>query len=307
MKSKLKESNELVEGSSETNICGIIMPIADTPTYPKGHWTDVYNILSEAAISAGFEPNMVSFDEDVSVIQKRIVQNIYNNPIVVCDISSRNANVMFELGMRLAFDKPTVIVKDEKTPYSFDISSIEHLDYPSDLRYQAINEFKAKLAGKISETHKRATTDPEYTTFLKHFGTFKVAKLDEKEVGANEIFLEELKEIKRSLSNIIKTEKNSGHEFRVGAPFATTKSIRNGSLKINGFPYVFSEPNLGDRVDEFVEILERFDKIYGMGLAEVRKLNGDAVTVFYEKPMEEKVFNSLKKEVSEHFSGSSWS
>ncbi len=56
-------------------------------------------------------------------------------PIVVCDISARNANVMFELGMRLAFDKPTVIIKDERTPYSFDISSIEHLDYPSDLRY----------------------------------------------------------------------------------------------------------------------------------------------------------------------------
>ena len=25
--------------------CGIIMPIADTNGYPKGHWTDVLNIL----------------------------------------------------------------------------------------------------------------------------------------------------------------------------------------------------------------------------------------------------------------------
>lgn len=28
--------------------CGIIMPIADTNGYPKGHWTDVLNILCEA-------------------------------------------------------------------------------------------------------------------------------------------------------------------------------------------------------------------------------------------------------------------
>lgn len=305
MKSKFKESNELAEGSSENNVCGIIMPIADTSNYPKGHWTDVYNILREAAISAGFEPNMVSFDDDVSVIQKRIVQNIYNNPIVVCDISSRNANVMFELGMRLAFDKPTVIVKDEKTPYSFDISSIEHLEYPSDLRYQAINEFKTKLAGKILETCKRAATDPEYTTFLKHFGTFKVAKLDEKEVGANEIFLEELKEIKVVLNNIIKNEKNAGYHARVYSP-GGIKIKRNVATPFGTYTYDFSEPNLGDRFDEFIKIIERFDQAYKMGLISASNVSGDSATVSYNRPQDEELFESLRREVAEYFAGASF-
>jgi hypothetical protein len=34
---------------------------------------------------------------------------------------------MFELGMRLAFDKPTVIIKDDKTDYMFDTGIIEHV------------------------------------------------------------------------------------------------------------------------------------------------------------------------------------
>ncbi|MEY7102930.1 hypothetical protein AB9B90_27450, partial [Klebsiella pneumoniae] len=101
-----KNTDEQVEAQDQRPVCGIIMPIADTDGYPKGHWQDVYAILSEAANAAGFKPNLVSFDSDVGVIQKRIVQNIYSNPIIICDISSRNPNVMLELGMRLAFDKP---------------------------------------------------------------------------------------------------------------------------------------------------------------------------------------------------------
>ncbi|WP_353118770.1 hypothetical protein [Myroides odoratus] len=56
------------------------------------------------------------------------MNNIYNDEIVVCDVSSKNPNVMFELGLRLAFDKPTIIIKDEKTGYSFDTGVIEHLN-----------------------------------------------------------------------------------------------------------------------------------------------------------------------------------
>lgn len=188
------------EEQDEMPICGIIMPIANTDGYPNGHWQDVYSILSEAAVRAGFKPNLVSFDSDVGVIQKRIVQNIYSNPIVVCDISSRNANVMLELGMRLAFDMPAIIVKDLDTPYSFDISPIEHVNYPTDLRYSLINEFKEKLADKIKDTYSRFKNDVNYTTFLKHYGSFEVVKIQEEEVSESKYILSQLGEIKNLLN-----------------------------------------------------------------------------------------------------------
>lgn len=192
--------NETDSKESEKNIsrpiCGIIMPIANTEGYQNGHWQDVYSILSEAATDAGFHPNLVSFDSDVGVIQKRIIQNIYTNPIVICDISSRNANVMFELGMRLAFDKPTIIVKDEITPYSFDISSIEHLNYPADLRFKAINEFQTKLADKIKTTQEKSLNDQNYSTFLRSYGSFEVVKIQEEEVSETKFILSQLAELK---------------------------------------------------------------------------------------------------------------
>ncbi len=109
---------------------------------------------------------------------------------------------MFELGLRLAFDKPTIVIKDEATGYSFDTSPIEHLDYPRDLRFPRILEFKAKLADKIKATHAKATSDPEYTTFLKHFGEFTAAKIEEKEIPVQQFILEELKSVQATLEKM---------------------------------------------------------------------------------------------------------
>lgn len=202
------------------NICGIVMPISAIDGCSESHWSDVLDILSEAIEGAGFDPNLVSNADDAGIIHKRIIQNLYDNPIVVCDVSGKNPNVMFELGMRLAFDKPTIIVKDDKTSYSFDTSSIEHLEYPRDLRFAKVVEFKQKLADKIQATIERATKDLNYTTFLKHFGEFKVAKLDKKEITGQEFIIEELKSIKygmRRLERLQFPSKESESRYRDAA------------------------------------------------------------------------------------------
>jgi hypothetical protein len=160
--------------------CGVVMPISTIDGCDEVHWTEVQEIIFEAIEDSGFEPNLVSHADDVGIIHKRIIQILYENPIVVCDVSGKNPNVMFELGLRLAFDKPTIIVKDEKTSYSFDTGAIGHLEYPRDLRFGKIIDFKEKLAEKIRATHERATSDNTYTTFLKHFGEFTVAKIEKK-------------------------------------------------------------------------------------------------------------------------------
>jgi hypothetical protein len=176
--------------------CGIVMPISAIDSCSEEHWQDVHEILTEAIEDAGFSAQLVSDADDAGIIQKRIIQNLYENPIVVCDVSGKNPNVMFELGMRLAFDKPTIIVKDDKTTYSFDTSPIEHLSYPRDLRFAKIVEFKGALAEKIKATHKRASEDAQYTTFLKHFGTFKIVDLQTEVVPKDKILLEEIRSLK---------------------------------------------------------------------------------------------------------------
>lgn len=261
---------EETDKNTDIPVCGIIMPIANTEGYTEGHWTDVYSILSEVAENAGFNANLVSFDDDVGIIHKRIVHNIYSNPIVICDISSRNANVMLELGMRLAFDKPTIIVKDNKTPYSFDIAAIEHIEYPSDLRYQLINDFKLKLKNKIIETYKRSNNDPNFTTFLKHFGTFKVAKLEEREVTSSEYMAVELRELKDLVLNSIAMNN------RVNSEVALTSRRPGYSNKIQSFNVAF-----GAKLPETLDFhkVSVFLKSMGMDVVSIRRHSTNASLV----------------------------
>lgn len=200
MTEKVHDENDH-EGKSP--ICGLVMPISALDGCNEQHWLDVRDILFEVIRYAGFEPNLVSNADDVGIIQKRIIQNLYANPIVVCDVSGKNPNVMFELGMRLAFDKPTIIVKDDKTSYSFDTSPIEHLEYPRDLRFNRIVGFKNALQEKIKGTLKKAQEDSGYTTFLKNFGKFTVAKLDTQEVPKDQFIIEEIGELRRQMQYLI--------------------------------------------------------------------------------------------------------
>ncbi len=188
------------DASSDRTICGLVMPISATDGCSEQHWLDVKGILFDTINEAGLEPILVSDADDVGIIQKRIIHNLYSNPIVVCDVSAKNPNVMFELGLRLAFDKPTIIVKDDQTSYSFDTSPIEHVTYPRDLRFNKITKFKKDLASKITATLQKSISDPNYTTFLKNFGAFTVAKIDTTEISKEDFILEELRELRRQIS-----------------------------------------------------------------------------------------------------------
>jgi hypothetical protein len=166
--------------------CGIIMPIAGMgPDYPADHWVDVIKILHTAIERAGFIPRIVSDSEESTVIHGSIINNIYNDAIVVCDVSNKNANVMFELGMRLAFNKPVVIVKDDKTDYSFDTGNIQHENYRRDLRHNTVEKFINDLSRKIKKTYE-ASLNADYQSFLSYFGKFEVAKIENKSIGESE-------------------------------------------------------------------------------------------------------------------------
>ena len=121
-KNKEKEVDVLLE---EADKCFVIMPISDQGEYPKGHFTKVYEqIFKPAILEAGYEPYRVDEDKISNPIINKIFDAVQNCPMALCDLSNRNPNVLYELGLRQAYDKPVVLVQDEKTPRIFDVSLI---------------------------------------------------------------------------------------------------------------------------------------------------------------------------------------
>ncbi|KTB55068.1 hypothetical protein AO067_20880 [Pseudomonas viridiflava ICMP 13104] len=185
--------------------CGLVMPISAMDGCSTEHWVEVKNIICDAVQGIEglvFIPKLVSEQDDVGVIQKRIVQNIYTSDMVICDVSCKNANVMFELGMRLAFDKPTILIKDDKTDFSFDTGVIEHLLYPRDLRFSRIVTFKQALAEKVEATYQASIADPNHSTFLKNFGSFKVASVEQTVGTPDQVMLDMMQDLTREVARI---------------------------------------------------------------------------------------------------------
>lgn len=135
------------------NQCFVIMPISDPKDYEQGHFKCVYeDILIPAIEEAGYIPKRADDDKSSSMIQVNIIQDIIESPMAICDLSSRNPNVLFELGIRQAFDLPVVLVQEEGTPRIFDISTINTIDYRKTLLYRDVIEDREKIKEAILQT-----------------------------------------------------------------------------------------------------------------------------------------------------------
>lgn len=206
----IKDGNFKKSGKSNSKIkkIGFIMPISDSQNYIKGHWGMVKGILNDivdevdADLDVKVEGFLVSDTNGTdSIIQRRIVNNIYSSDLIICDVSDKNPNVLFELGMRLAFDKKVIIIKDEKTNYIFDTNNIFHNDYPSDLNYTEVINFKDNLVKDIKEALEDSN---QKGGFLDTFGDFKLATMPkEKAIDENEAFTKILDEISRINRNVM--------------------------------------------------------------------------------------------------------
>lgn len=153
MRGNTKNKSESVQ--EEIEKCFVIMPISDQGDYPKGHFTKVYEQIFKPAIEdAEYEPYRVDEDKISNPIINKIFDAVQNCPMALCDLSNRNPNVLYELGLRQAYDKPVVLVQDEKTPRIFDVSGINTVQYSSERLYENVIEARNKITEALISTKK---------------------------------------------------------------------------------------------------------------------------------------------------------
>ena len=180
---------------AKKKICGIVMPISECDGLGSTHWQDVKSIIESACFEAGFEARLVSDTFESNLIHKEILQNVYEDDIIVCDVSGRNPNVFFELGIRMATQKPTVIIKDDKTEYPFDTGPNRYVPYPRDLRHPEMEKFKSALVTSL----KKTIDQTKENSFIGQLGPFQVPDVESQTVPAGDVILSRLERIEDQL------------------------------------------------------------------------------------------------------------
>lgn len=168
----------------EKKTCFVVMPISDTEGYESGHFMRVYeHIIKPSCDRTGFLPVRADDVKQANMIILDILKRIVEADIVICDLSSRNPNVMYELGIRQAFNLPVVLIKDRNTPRIFDISALRDVEYDSNLRIDNVQAAINKVSDAIQKTYENRETD---TNSLIRLLGIEAAKLPEKtEVNAD--------------------------------------------------------------------------------------------------------------------------
>lgn len=135
--------------------CFVVMPIADVPGYDPGHFSRVYEyLLKPAIVAAGYSPVRADDEIKTDYIVVGIIQQIVDAEMVICDFSARNPNVMYELGLRHAFNKPVALIKDRRTEKVFDIQGLRYTEYDEALRIDSVHKDIGRISATISETAK---------------------------------------------------------------------------------------------------------------------------------------------------------
>lgn len=195
------QSTESDDAASEATLCGIIMPIAAMPTYEAEHWTAMLELVSRSVRMAGMEPVPVWQGGAADVLQERIVRNLYELPFAVCDISGLNPNVMLELGLRLAFGKPTIIINDQLVRAPFDIGAIEYVGYDRNLHILKAEDFLTRLQDKI-EWVQTAEAAGTYRPYIKTFGPIVPGTPGDEAVPLGQAILSQMEHLASSVRNL---------------------------------------------------------------------------------------------------------
>jgi hypothetical protein len=201
-----KTAENLVEQPDEKRrTCGIVMPIAAIgDQYTEEHWRRVRKILQRAISRSNMNWQLVWENPEVDVIQSAILQNLYENDVVVCDVSGLNPNVMLEAGIRLSTKRPTVIVTDRLLKPPFDIGTIGYIEYQRDLEFNAIEDFIDRLSKKIINVLD-AYDKGNYKSFVENY-KFELVTPATVTVTTDQYLIGRLDELADSINRISRSQ-----------------------------------------------------------------------------------------------------
>lgn len=166
LRENTSSTNSYEECESSTKKLFVIMPFSEkTGEYPNGYFEEVFNsLIVPAAAQTGYTA-ITANKTGSDIIHKTIVSSIYNAEIILADLTEHNPNVLFELGLAIAFKKKVAIMRAKGTNPIFDVdNSMRVLDYNSNLWKSTLEMDVARLS-----QHIESTANSNDTTYLDIF------------------------------------------------------------------------------------------------------------------------------------------
>ncbi len=215
--------------------CFVIMPLSlrteDLPRYgnDENHWSEVYEgLIRPAAERAGLECERDDEDIGSRLIIDHIWRKVEGADVILCDLSSSNPNVHLELGWALRADKKFVLLKDDLTPFQFDLNQFYTHQYSHRLQPRLLRRSVEELSRTLERT--LSDTDMRYSMVSK----LSLGSVIIREAAAGNVEASMLHEILDYVRRIDTTRGPSGGGFAAPTQKLRARSQSDLAKKIVG-------------------------------------------------------------------------
>ena len=115
-------SGDSPSAKGQSRICFVIMPFSESGTCTEAEWTNIFQKVIKPAVEASNYECRRSTPTRGNLI-KAIIQDLDASWVVLADLTDRNPNVFYELGVRHALKGRTILIAQNRDDIPFDLRS----------------------------------------------------------------------------------------------------------------------------------------------------------------------------------------
>jgi hypothetical protein len=148
----------------------IIMPFSEKgiEIRPAGFFDEVLNSLIKPACNAADFGVGTAHSHGSDLIHHTIIRQLIEADLVVADLTDHNPNVLFELGIRIALDKPVLLIRAKGTSAIFDVDNMMPVcEYDARLWKTTIVGDITTMTDHVKGAWENREKNPSYMGILK--------------------------------------------------------------------------------------------------------------------------------------------
>lgn len=147
----------------------VIMPFSEKGgNRPEGFFAEVLRtLITPAGVDSGFKVETAN-RQGSDLIQSTIINELLSADLVVADLTDHNPNVLFELGIRMAKDKPVALIKATGTGRIFDVDNMLRVyEYNANLWRTTVERDLPELVSHIKGAWDTRESERSYMKILR--------------------------------------------------------------------------------------------------------------------------------------------
>jgi hypothetical protein len=137
--------------------CFVIMPFSSTVSCTSEEWTEIFEYVFKPAVEGSGRDYMCKRSEATrGNVVAAIMRDLHDSYVVIADLTDRNANVFYELGVRHALGDRTILIAQKREDIPFDLQG-----YGSHVYSWKTQKGRDELVARIRELLVEIDANPE--------------------------------------------------------------------------------------------------------------------------------------------------